>query len=134
MAGKSIRPQIENPLANMGLDDIVRGLTAPQSPAESQVDKEDPDVHVQEEDSTTSIDQGKGQRKRRTKGAKLFEENFEKYAKVGEQGVAIWLPKEVKKKLELICAQSDKNIPIRSLASTIIMTYIEENENIIHNL
>ena len=28
MANKKERPAIENPLANMGLDEIVRGITA----------------------------------------------------------------------------------------------------------
>ena len=26
---KNIRPEVNNPLANMGLDEIVRGITAP---------------------------------------------------------------------------------------------------------
>ena len=30
MANKKERPAIENPLANMGLDEIVRGITSPE--------------------------------------------------------------------------------------------------------
>ena len=30
MANKIERPAIENPLANMGLDEIVRGITSPE--------------------------------------------------------------------------------------------------------
>ena len=47
---------------------------------------------------------------------------------ISEQGFAIWLPKEVKKRLELIRLNAHRNIPLRSLAAAIIMTYIEENE------
>jgi hypothetical protein len=65
---------------------------------------------------------------------KRFEENLDKYTGVSEQGVAIWLPKEVKKRLEIIRVNADRNIPLRSLAAAIIMTYIEENENLIENL
>ncbi len=134
MANKNNRPQVENPLANMGLDDIVRGITSPQTSVEIEKTEEATEAASTSETEDLSINQGKEQRKRRTKAEKLFRANFEKYARVGEQGTAIWLPKEVKKKLELICAQSDKNIPIRSLAASIIMTYIEENEEILSNL
>ena len=134
MATKNNRPQVENPLANMGLDDIVRGITSPQVATETEEAEEASEIDPESETEELPINQGKEQRKRRTKAEKLFQANFDKYARVGEQGTAIWLPKEVKKKLELICAQSDKNIPIRSLAAAIIMTYIEENGEIMANL
>ena len=134
MAMNNNRPQVENPLASMGLDDIVRGITSPQPATVIETAEEATETGSANDSDPQSVNQGKEQRKRRTKSEKLFQMNFDKYAKVGEQGTAIWLPKEVKKKLELICAQSDKNIPIRSLAATIIMTYIEENEEIISNL
>ena len=107
MANKKERPTIENPLANMGLDEIVRGITT----------QEKPGVKVKEPKKRTSA------------GMKRFEENLDKYTGVSEQGVAIWLPKEVKKRLEMIRANADRNIPLRSLAAAIIMTYIEENES-----
>ena len=110
---KKEHPATENPLANMGLDDFVRGITSSES---SQPEKEIKP------------------KKRMTSGAKRFEENLQKYTGVSEQGVAIWLPKEVKKKLEIIRANSDKNIPVRSLAAAIIMTYIEENESMMDEL
>ena len=111
---KNIRPEVNNPLANMGLDEIVRGITAPDKVKE-------PGTGASEEDI-----QKEG--KRRRKGRKAFEENLAKYTGVSEQGVAIWLPKEVKKRLELIRVNANRNIPLRSLAAAIIMTYIEENE------
>ena len=107
MANKKERPAIENPLANMGLDEIVRGITTNEAPQEKPV---------------------KEPKKRISAGMKRFEENLDKYTGVSEQGVAIWLPKEVKKRLEVIRANADRNIPLRSLAAAIIMTYIEENE------
>ena len=134
MATKNNRPQVENPLANMGLDDIVRGITSPQVATETEEAEEASEIDSESETDELSINQGKEQRKRRTKAEKLFQANFDKYARVGEQSTAIWLPKELKKKLELICAQSDKNIPIRSLAAAIIMTYIEEKGEIMANL
>lgn len=110
MANKKERPAIENPLANMGLDEIVRGITT------NEVQHEKPAVKAKEP------------KKRVSAGMKRFEENLDKYTGVSEQGVAIWLPKEVKKRLEVIRANADRNIPLRSLAAAIIMTYIEENE------
>lgn len=61
-------------------------------------------------------------------------ENLAKYTGFGEQGVAVWLPKEVKKELEKIRINSNRNHPIRTLASAIIMTYIEENKTKFENL
>ncbi|WP_072067248.1 MULTISPECIES: hypothetical protein [Bacteroides] len=116
MANKKERPAIENPLANMGLDEIVRGITANEAQQEKPMAKT------------------KEPKKRTSAGMKRFEENLDKYTGVSEQGVAIWLPKEVKKRLEVIRANADRNIPLRSLAAAIIMTYIEENENLIDNL
>lgn len=120
---KSGHPTIENPLANMGLDQIVRGITQHDA-SKDRKEKQD------------SAESEKTEKKSRTKRAskKLFEENLSKYTGWGGQGVAIWLPKEVKKELEMIRAKSSRNIPLRSLASAIIMTYIEENKEKMDNL
>ena len=70
----------------------------------------------------------------RKRDRKALEENLAKYTGVSEQGDAVWLPKEVKKRLELIRVNANRNIPLRSLAAAIIMTYIEENEDIFNEL
>ena len=100
---KNNRPEIDNPLANIGLDEIVRGITAPDKGEIPDAQKEG---------------------KRHRKGRKAFEENLAKYTGVSEQGVAIWLPKEVKKRLELIRVNANRNIPLRSLAAAIIMSLL----------
>ena len=100
---KNIRPEVNNPLANMGLDEIVRG-------------------------GASEVQDIQKEGKRRRKGRKALEENLAKFTGVSEQGDAVWLPKEVKKRLELIRVNAKRNIPLRSLAAAIIMTYIEENE------
>ena len=117
MANKKERPAIENPLANLGLDEIVRGITSTNE--------------VPQEKTATKVKEPK---KRTSSGMKRFEENLGKQTGVSEQGVAIWLPKEVKKRLEVIRANADRNIPLRSLAAAIIMTYIEENEVMMREL
>lgn len=63
-----------------------------------------------------------------------MEENISKYKGLNEQGFAIWLPKEVKKKLEIIRLNAERTIPLRALASAIIMTYIQENEEKLNQL
>lgn len=105
MGTKKDRPSIENPLANMGLDEIVRDIT-----------------------SSKNASTPKPVKKKVSKRNGVFDENLNKYTGISEQGVAIWLPKEVKKKLELIRLNASRNIPLRSLAAAIITTYIEENE------
>lgn len=115
---KNNRPTIDNPLASMGLDDIVRGITASGNATETGGNEN--------ADETPEAPKKTG--KPRRGGKKAFEENLARYTGINEQGIAIWLPKEVKKKLEFIRVNASRNIPLRSLAAAIIMTYIEENE------
>lgn len=117
---KNERPAIDNPLASIGLDQIVRGITQLEAP------KEKP--------KTEEATKAEKKPKTRKRSKKFFEENLAKYTGFGEQGVAVWLPKEVKKELEKIRINSNRNIPIRTLASAIIMTYIEENKTKFENL
>ena len=93
---KNTRPEVNNPLANMGLDEIVRGITAPD-----KVKKLDT--------GASEVQDIQKEGKRRRKGRKALEENLAKYTGV-------------------------RNIPLRSLAAAIIMTYIEENEENINEL
>mgnify|MGYP000386990595 CR=1 FL=1 len=72
--------------------------------------------------------------KHRKKGKDAFEENLAKYTGISDQGNAIWLPKDVKNRLEIVRINASRNIPLRSLAAAIIMTYIEENEEKLNGL
>ena len=117
------RPTIDNPLANMGLDQIVRGITQPKTLKD-----------IKEEQAQDEKESPEKKTKTKRTSKKLFEENIVKYTDVGGQGEAIWLPKEVKKELEKIRVNSNRNIPLRTLASAIIMTYIEENKEKLENL
>ena len=107
--------ETDNPSASMGLDEIKSGITA--SGKDESTDNQ--------QDGTSA---GRKEAKSLKNGNKKFEENLAKYTGISEQGFAIWLPKEVKKKLEYIRLNAQRNIPLRSLAAAIIMTYIEENE------
>lgn len=120
---KKNRPVVDNPLAGMGLDDFVRGITTPDS-----FTKDEENV----EDVASETPEKKAAKPR--KGMKLFEEHLGKYTGINEQGVAVWLPKEVKKRLELIRVNAERNIPLRALAAAIIMTYVAENEEKLDNL
>lgn len=122
---KNNRPTIDNPLAGMGLEDFVRGITTEKPKAEKEEQQEAPAAA----ESTTPARKTAKPRK-----GKLFDENLAKYTGLQEQGVAVWLPKEVKKRLELIRANADRNIPLRALAAAIIMTYISENEDTLNSL
>ena len=121
---KTKRPEIGNPLAGIGLDEIVRNMTAPESIV----------AETGQETAGEVPDAPKKTGKPRRGSMKAFEENLAKYTGINEQGVAIWLPKEVKKKLELIRVNASRNIPLRSLAAAIIMAYIAENEDKLNEL
>jgi hypothetical protein len=65
---------------------------------------------------------------------RAFEENLAQYKGLNEKGFAIWLPKEVKKKLEVIRLNTGHTIPLRALASAILITYIQENKDMLNQL
>lgn len=125
---KNNRPQAANPLAGMGLDEIVRSMTT-ETPSNQS---EDAAEAAKTEDTTQKEE--KAAPKRRRGSIKTLEENISKYKGLNEQGFAIWLPKEVKKKLEVIRLNAERTIPLRALASAIIMTYIQENEEKLNQL
>lgn len=60
-------------------------------------------------------------------GWSTFKDGLEKYTGVKGQGSAIWVPTEVKKRIEAIRAKASTNIPIRSMAAAMIMAFIEEH-------
>lgn len=60
--------------------------------------------------------------------ADKFLENMIKYTGVKEQGSAVWLPSDVKKRLDDFRATAKRNIPIRTLVSAIVMAFLDENE------
>ena len=65
---------------------------------------------------------------------KTFKENLDNYTGVKGQGLAIWVPAEVKKQVEMLCAKAKTNIPIRAMAAAMIMTFIEEHRRELNNL
>lgn len=126
---KNNRPQAANPLAGMGLEDIVRNMTSADAPVANEETAE-----ATAETGETEDDAQDKNPKRRRGNMKVFEENLAKYKGLNEQGFAIWLPRDVKKKLELIRLNASRTIPLRALASAIIMSYIQENEEKLNNL
>lgn len=197
---KSQRPAIENPLASLGLDDIVRGITiesaqstastsavggraettsenavdennlslfddsvfsATQNPgvsapddtpagsvgsaqpvdktlAEDTIDNGGASVGEPDDanaDAAVSAESGGRRMSRSRKAAKKsLVDNLNRYTRLSEQGVAIWLPKEVKKKLEFVRLNANRTIPLRALAAAIITAYIADNDDILSEL
>ena len=70
---KNNRPEIDNPLANIGLDEIVRGITAPDKVKEPGT-------------GASEVQDIQKEGKRRRKGRKALEENLAKYTGVAAQG------------------------------------------------
>ena len=67
-------------------------------------------------------------------GFKVFKEKLDTYTGVKGQGLAIWVPSEVKKQVEMLCAKAKTNIPIRAMAAAMIMAFIEEHKRELNNL
>ncbi len=67
-------------------------------------------------------------------GWKKFIEGLEDYTGVRGQGSAVWLPTEVKKLIEHLRANSERNIPIRALAAAMIVAFIEEHRKELNGL
>ena len=56
-----------------------------------------------------------------------FTEGLDEFTGMKGQGSAVWIPTEVKKRIELIRANARANIPIRALAAAMIVAFIEEH-------
>ena len=67
-------------------------------------------------------------------GWKKFTEGLEDYTGVKGQGAAVWLPTQVKKLIEQLRANSERNIPIRALAAAMIVAFIEEHRKELNGL
>ena len=67
-------------------------------------------------------------------GWKKFTEGLEDYTGVKGQGAAVWLPTEVKKQIEQLRANSERNIPIRALAAAMIVAFMEEHRKELNSL
>ena len=59
---------------------------------------------------------------------------WENYTGVKGQGAAVWLPTEVKKQIEQLRANSERNIPIRALAAAMIVAFMEEHKKELSSL
>ena len=60
---------------------------------------------------------------------KKFTALLEDYTGVKGQGAAVWIPTEVKKRIEFVRANAKTNIPIRALAAAMIVAFIDEHRN-----
>ncbi len=50
------------------------------------------------------------------------------YTGVKEQGSAVWLPSDVKKRLDKVRGSAKRNIPVRTMVSAIVMSFLDEYE------
>lgn len=67
--------------------------------------------------------------KSRAREWKRFTALLEDYTGVKGQGAAVWIPTEVKKRIEFVRANAKTNIPIRALAAAMIVAFIDEHRN-----
>lgn len=67
--------------------------------------------------------------KSRAREWKKFTALLEDYTGVKGQGAAVWIPTEVKKRIEYVRANAKTNIPIRALAAAMIVAFIDEHRN-----
>lgn len=67
--------------------------------------------------------------KSRAREWKKFMALLEDYTGVKGQGAAVWIPTEVKKRIEFVRANAKTNIPIRALAAAMIVAFIDEHRN-----
>ena len=123
MAKKEYKPR--NPLTSIG----AKGLTLPEF-VKSEVEK------VYEETGTDNVSCTPIPVMKINKDDewKKFHDSLSAFTHIHEKGVAIWVPKVVKKQLELIRAKAKSNVPIRALAAAMIVLFAEEHEEMMDNL
>ena len=89
-------------------------------------------TNAESKDKVTSTHKEKSDR--HAIGWKKFTEGLEDYTGVKGQGAAVWLPTEVKKQIEHLRANSERNIPIRALAAAMIVAFMEEHRKELSSL
>ena len=89
-------------------------------------------TNAESKDKVTSTHKEKSDR--HAIGWKKFTEGLEDYTGVKGQGAAVWLPTEVKKQIEQLRANSERNIPIRALAAAMIVAFMEEHKKELNSL
>lgn len=123
MAKKEYKPK--NPLTSIG----AKGPTLPEI-----VKSEVVNAHEETETDNISCTPIPITKKNKDDEWKKFQECLSAFTHIHEKGVAIWVPKEVKKQLELIRAKAKSNVPIRALAAAMIVVFAEEHEEMMDNL
>ena len=119
---KKVAPQSINPLEDIGLDALVKGITNPDA------------VQTQAQKNTQSQTQTVAEPDADDAEKTVCESYLKDYTGVKEQGVAVWLPTEVKKELDVIRANAKGNIPLRALAAAMVKTFISEHKTDIDKL
>ena len=57
-----------------------------------------------------------------------------KYTGIEGQGIAVWIPKEVKKELDQLRANANETMPLRSLATALIKYAIQQHQDEVRQL
>ena len=123
MAKKESKPR--NPLASMG----AIGPTLPEI-----VKSEVGNTHEETETDDVSRPPLSVTKKNKDDEWKRFQEILSGFTNIHEKGDAVWVPKVVKKQLDLIRAKAKSNLPIRALAAAMIVVFIEDHKEIMDNL
>lgn len=63
-----------------------------------------------------------------------FNGYLKKYTGIKEQGVAVWISKDIKKELMNIRNNASENIPLRALVMAMVKTFIDEHKKEISEL
>ena len=95
---------------------------------QSQTGTSKPTVAMPEQEQTSPVQSIQEQSAPDGELWNKFLENMIKYTGVKEQGSAVWLPSDVKKRLDDFRATAKRNIPIRTLVSAIVVAFLDENE------
>ncbi len=117
----------ENPLADFGLADVVRGITS-QDEAAAEVEAEEQEAPKAKHKPAAAATE---------KSLQGASDDWKKFVKYAEdyytdeskgRGVTVWIDEDVKEVLDKIKSSGEVKVPVRHMVSSMCRIFIEEHK------
>lgn len=117
----------ENPLADFGLADVVRGITShDETAAEAEQEQEGPKAKGGSKPAAAAEKSLSGASEDWKKFVKYAEDYYTDESK--GRGVTVWIDEDVKEVLDKIKSSGEVKVPVRHMVSSMCRIFIEEHK------
>lgn len=127
---KNNKKMPENPLADFGLADVVRGITQQDEipePEEPQAEEPQEKPKATAEHKPTATDKAAAGMSDEWKKFVSYAEDYYTDESKG-RGVTVWIDEDVKEVLDKIKSSGEVKVPVRHMVSSMCRIFIEEHK------